>query len=142
VEILWIAHNRWAKENGNMAYSKRKFIVEIKGACNGTKRDRKRLELSHLSRYYKWDRGVWIYTKLTATGPMLRADRRWAGRDFMKSFSVRFRNANVPNFVIETLEQTRSGFFKISNCRRSAATDDISKWNNGTRNHSLEQVNS
>jgi putative DNA primase/helicase len=55
VDILWMAHNQWTKENGNRSFSKRKFIVEIKGACNGVRRDRKRLELSHLSHYYKWD---------------------------------------------------------------------------------------
>jgi hypothetical protein len=54
VEILWKAHRQWAEENGNRSYSKRKFIIEIKGACNGVRRERQRLDLSRMDRVYKW----------------------------------------------------------------------------------------
>jgi putative DNA primase/helicase len=57
VDILWKAHSRWAKENGNKGFSKRKFIVELKGACNGVKRERQRLDVSQISGTYKWDIG-------------------------------------------------------------------------------------
>ena len=50
VDILWKAHCNWAKENGNKSYSKRKFIIEVKGACSTVRRERQRLKLSHLRR--------------------------------------------------------------------------------------------
>ena len=56
VYILWQAHCRWASENGNSEYAKRKFIVEIKGACEGLRCVRKRVNLSKLYNEYSWDR--------------------------------------------------------------------------------------
>jgi hypothetical protein len=58
VDILWKAHCIWARENDSRPYSKRKFIVEIKGACPAIKRERKRIELSHLKEVYNWDTGL------------------------------------------------------------------------------------
>jgi putative DNA primase/helicase len=57
VDILWMAHGKWADENGNNSYSKRKFIVEIKGACGGVKRTRLRLDSGTAQGTYKWDIG-------------------------------------------------------------------------------------
>ena len=54
VDVLWESHNQWARENGNKSYSKRKFIVEIKGACGGVKRERQRINPAHFLEAYKW----------------------------------------------------------------------------------------
>ncbi|MBW8036448.1 MAG: hypothetical protein FVQ79_12695 [Planctomycetes bacterium] len=58
VDILWKAHRIWARENGSKAYSKRRFIIEIKGAGPAIKRERKRIELSYLKEVYNWDTGL------------------------------------------------------------------------------------
>ena len=58
VDILWQAYCIWSRQNGSKAYSKRKFIIEIKGACPALKRERKRIELSHLKEVYNWDTGL------------------------------------------------------------------------------------
>jgi len=54
VDVLWESHNQWARENGNKSYSKRKFIVEIKGACGGINRGRKRVQPGHMLEAYLW----------------------------------------------------------------------------------------
>ena len=83
VEILWKAHNRWSEENGNKGYSKRKFIIEIKGACNGIRRDRQRLDLSRMSRFYNWDNPHDDNRASVLRGIDLRKDcrTRWTQQD-------------------------------------------------------------
>ncbi len=54
VDILWMAHKNWAAENGTKNYSKRKFIVELKGACGSVKRARRRIDPDHFLATYKW----------------------------------------------------------------------------------------
>ena len=55
IEILWKAHCKWAGQNGNNSYSKRKFIIEIKGACPAVRRERLRFDLSQINQEYNWD---------------------------------------------------------------------------------------
>lgn len=83
VDILWKAHNNWAAENGNRAYSKRKFIIEIKGACSRIKRERRRLDLSHLSHCYNWDNGDSDNRVAVLAGIALRKEyqNQWDNRD-------------------------------------------------------------
>lgn len=57
LDLLWQAHCRWAQENGNNSYSKRKFVVEIKGASPAVRCTRKRLQLSNLFNEYGWSFG-------------------------------------------------------------------------------------
>ena len=54
VDVLWKAHSKWADKNGNKSYSKRKFIVELKGACSGIRRERRRIKPDHFFDTYKW----------------------------------------------------------------------------------------
>ena len=54
VDVLWKSHSKWTAENGNKSFSKRKFIVELKGACSGIKRERRRIKPDHFFATYKW----------------------------------------------------------------------------------------
>ncbi len=84
VDILWMAHGKWADENGNHSYSKRKFIVEIKGACGGVKRDRKRVKEGHFLVAYKWPAPDDLERIGILQGIDLRTDKKTAWMDTEK----------------------------------------------------------
>jgi putative DNA primase/helicase len=49
VEIIWKAHSNWSRSNGNMPYSRQKFVVEIMSGCAGLSKRRMRVPSD------KWD---------------------------------------------------------------------------------------
>jgi len=81
VDILWMAHGKWADQNGNNSYSKRKFIVEIKGACGGVKRTRKRIKEGHFLVAYKWPAPDDLERIGILQGIDLRTDKKTAWTD-------------------------------------------------------------
>jgi len=86
LDILWQAHCNWAQENGNTSYSKRKFIVEVKGACPAVRCTRRRMKLSSLFSEYSWESTdkLSVDNRMTVlTGINLRGDckNKWDAAD-------------------------------------------------------------